>query len=157
MESVGGSRDVIGNGIELLQQRHGPFPVNQTTLSLSPDAYDAAVERACDGFADVYVRVENDDGEVLHVQGEDRRRVPRCVGGSETPLSERARDAVKDATGVSCTIDGIVRVTIAGVRNAEDTDAETVYRLLVLADATYDGGQAERGVWRVDPKIPEFV
>ena len=154
---VSRSPDVIGDGIESLQQRHGPFPVNQTTLSLSPAAYRDAAERARDGFADVYVRVENDDGEVLHVQGEDRRRVPRCVGGSEKPLTERARDAVADATGVSCTIDEIVRVTIAGVRNAEDTDAETVYRLLVLVDAVYDGGQTERGIWAAESAIPEFV
>lgn len=157
MESVGRSRDVIGTGIDSLQQRHGPFPVNQTTISLSPEGYRDAVGRARDGFADVYVRVENDDGEVLHVEGDGRSRVPRCVGSSTKPIAERARDAVQEATGVRCAIDTIVRVTIAGVRNAENTDAETVYRLLVLVDAAYDGGQTEQGVWRSEPTIPEFV
>jgi hypothetical protein len=157
MDTAGGSRDVIGNGIELLQERHGPFPVNQTTLSLSPDAYQDARDRADDGVADVYVRVHNDDGEVLHAEGDGRPRVPRCVGTSAKPLVDRARSAVREATGVSCVIDEIVRVTIAGVRNAEDPDAETVYRLLVLFDATYDSGQAQNGVWQADTDIPEFV
>lgn len=157
MESAGGSRDVIGEGIDSLQQRYGPFPVNQTTISLSPEGYRDAIDRARDGFADVYVRVENDDGEVLHVEGDGRSRVPRCVGGSEKALAERARDAVEDATGVRCAIDEIVRVTIAGVRNAEDTDAGTVYRLLVLVNAAYDGGQIEQGVWESEQEIPEFV
>jgi len=148
---------VIGNGIELLQDRHGPFPVNQTTLSLSPDAYHDARDRADDGVADVYVRVHNDDGEVLHAEGDGRPRVPRCVGTSAKPLVDRARTAVEEATGVSCVIDEIVRVTIAGVRNAENPDADTVYRLLVLFDATYDSGQAQNGVWQSDSEIPEFV
>jgi len=157
MNTASGSREVIGDGIDFLQERHGSFPVNQTTLSLSPDAYADAVSRAEDGFADVYVRVHNDDGDVLHVEHDGRPRVPRCVGNSAKPLVERACNAVHESTGVDCEIDEIVRVTIAGVRNADDPDAETVYRLLVLLDAVYDSGSLQNGVWQADPKIPEFV
>jgi len=157
MDTVGGSREVIGDGIELLQEHHGPFPVNQTTLSLSPEAYHDAVKRATDGVADVYIRVHNDDGEVLHVETDGRRRVPRCVGESAKPLADRACRAVQEATGIDCVIDEIVRVTIAGVRNAEDPEAETVYRLLVLFDAAHDSGQTQNGVWQTDSEIPEFV
>jgi hypothetical protein len=157
MKSAGGPRDVIGEGIDSLQRHHGPFPVNQTTLSLAPEAYRDAVERASDGFADVYVRVENDDGDVLHVQTDGRSRVPRCVGRSTKPLAERARNAVREATGVQCVIDEIVRVTIAGVRNAANSDADTVYRLLVLFEASHAAGQARDGSWQAEPQIPEFV
>ena len=120
-------------------------------------ATDIYERRVPDGVADVYVRVHNDDGEVLHAEGDGRPRVPRCVGTSAKPLVDRARTAVEEATGVSCVIDEIVRVTIAGVRNAENPDADTVYRLLVLFDATYDSGQAQNGVWQSDSEIPEFV
>jgi hypothetical protein len=154
---VGRSTDAIGDGIESLQQRYGSFPVNQTTLSLCPDAYRDTVDRAEEGIADVYVRVHNDDGEVLQVEADGRQRVPRCVGTSERPLRERARRAVEQTTGVTCTVDEIVRVTIAGVRNAQDADAETVYRLLVLFDATYEGGTVRNGSWQADADVPEFV
>jgi len=154
---VGRSRDAIGDGLESLQERYGSFPVNQTTLSLSPAAYRDAADRAEEGIADVYVRVHNDDGEVLQVDAEGRPRVPRCVSSDEKPLKERARRAVEQTTGVTCAVDEIVRVTIAGVRNAQDPDAETVYRLLVLFDATYEGGTVRNGSWQPDSDVSEFV
>ena len=157
MDMAGGSSNIIGEGIESLQKRHGSFPVNQTTLSLRADAYHDASERASEGIADVYVRVYNDDGDVLHVDTDGQRRVPRCVGDSGRSLKDRAQNAVEEPTGVTCSIEQIVRVTIAGVRNADDPDAETVYRLLVLFDASRTGGTLRDGVWQSDPETPEFV
>lgn len=157
MNMVGTSRDTVGEGIEFLQDHHGSFPVNQTTISLSADAYQDAVDRASTGIADVYVRVHNDDGEILHVEADDRFRVPRCVGDSEKALTDRAREAVREATGVRCAIDEVARVTIAGIRNADDMDADPVYRLLVLFEASHVGGTLGDATWRSEPEMPEFV
>ncbi|PSP93791.1 hypothetical protein BRC91_09385 [Halobacteriales archaeon QS_4_62_28] len=157
MDMAGGSSNIIGEGIESLQKRHGSFPVNQTTLSLRADAYHDASERASEGIADVYVRVYNDNGDVLHIGTDGQRRVPRCVGDSGRSLKDRARNAVEESTGVTCSIEQIVRVTIAGVRNADDPDAETVYRLLVLFDGSRSGGKLRDGVWQSDPETPGLV
>ncbi|WP_225333653.1 hypothetical protein [Halomicrobium urmianum] len=155
--ATGVARDLIGESIRELEERFGSFPVNQTTLRLSSEAYADALDRAEAGVADLYVRVKNAQGEVLHVRDDERPRVPRCVGTLRDEPAERARQAVREATGVACTVDDVARVTIAGVRNGEDDDAPPAYRLLVLFEGSPADGIPENGVWRAESATPEFV
>ncbi|WP_226021702.1 hypothetical protein [Halomicrobium salinisoli] len=155
--ATGVAREMVGESIRELEDRFGSFPVNQTTLRLSPEAYADALERAEAGVADLYVRVENAEGKVLHVPDGKRPRVPRCVGTLRDRPVERARRAVREATGVACTVDDVARVTIAGVRNGSDADAPPAYRLLVLFEGSPVDGTSENGVWRSESATPEFV
>jgi len=155
--ATGVARDLVGESIRELEDRFGSFPVNQTTLRLSSEAYADALQRAEAGVADLYVRVSNAQGEVLHVRDGDRPRVPRCAGPLRGRPVERARQAVREATGVACTVDDVVRVTIAGVRDGSDADAPPAYRLLVLFEGSPVDGASESGIWRAESTTPEFV
>lgn len=157
MERGGSGVDRIGDGIERLEEQFGSFPVNQTTLVVSEADYAAARERADRGMVDVYVRVYNGEGEVLHVRGDGEPTVPRYVSGTDGSLADRVRARVEEETGVACAVDDVARATITGVRGDADQGA-TLYRLVVLLDATYERGSPDGGVWEAgEPAIPEYV
>lgn len=158
MGSDGRMRDWVGEGIERLEERFDSFHVNQTTLSVAEPDYATACHHAEDGVMDVYVRVRNDDGEVLHVDEGDELSVPHRVRYPEDPLAAPVTASLAVETGVHCVVDGVARATIAGVHNEDDPDAAAVYRLFVLLDARHERGTPDDGVWRSDDvAIPEYV
>lgn len=154
----GSVRHRVGAGIERLRERYGPFPVNQTTLSVSDADYEAARERADAGQIDLYVRVYNDDGDALHLRDGGNYPVPRCVNHTTEPLGITVARTVRAEANVECSIERVARVTIAGVDNEADPDAPTVYRLIALLDARYERGRPSDAAWKPDdPAIPEYV
>lgn len=158
MGSDGTMQDRVGEGIERLEERFGSFPVNQTTLAVGESDYETAHERADAGKIDVYVRVYDDDGDVLHLRDEADSSVPRCVNDPGEPLGISVARTVREEAGVKCAIDDVARATIAGVHNEGDPDAPTVYRLIALLDAEYENGRVEDAVWESgEPAIPEYV
>lgn len=158
MEGDGTAADSVGEDIERLEDRFGSFPVNQTTLDVSEACYESARERAGAEELDVYVRVRNDDGEVLHVGGDEGGSVPQCVSGPNEPLSAAVTRTVRTETGVECAVDDVARVTITGVRDEDDPDAEAIYRLVALVDARHERGRARGAEWRPDDAaLPEYV
>lgn len=158
MGSDGTMQNRVGECIERLEERFGSFPINQRTIGTSESNYEAVRERADAGTMDVYVRIHDDDGEVVHVHDEDNLSVSRCTKGTEESLAAIIDEAVATETGVDCTVDDVVRVTIAGINNEADPDAPTVYRLIVLVDAEYDGGTPDGAIWQSDDvAIPEYV
>ena len=157
MGSDGTARDPIGDGIDRLEDAFGSFPVNQTTLSVGTSDYDTARERG-DNAVYVYVRVRNDEGEVLHLRDADEPSVPRYVRNFETELRPHVREWIREETGVECAVSDVTRATIAGVHDESDPDAPPLYRLLVLVDADYEGGTPDGAVWEAgDAAIPEYV
>lgn len=158
MGSDGMMQDRVGEGIDRLEEQFGSFPINQTTLAVSESDYDTARERAADGTIDVYVRVHDADGDVLHVVEEDGAAVPQCVNHPEEPLGVCVARTVREEAGVDCRIDDVARVTIAGVNDEADPDAATVYRLIALLDAEHERGHADAATWESDdPALPEYV
>ena len=148
----------VGEGIERLEERFGTFPVNQTTLSVSESDYEAARERAATGKIDVYVRVHNEAGDVLHLRNDGEYAVPQCVNHPDEPLGITVARTVRGAASVECNVDDVARVTIAGINDEADPEASTVYRLIVLLDAKYECGRVENAVWESgEPAIPEYV
>ncbi|PSP51619.1 hypothetical protein BRC67_07185 [Halobacteriales archaeon QH_3_68_24] len=74
------SREVIEERLGALEEAYPSFTVNQTTLSVSPEAYDRAREQCRDGVADVYVQVHNEADDVLLVEGHREWTVPNVRG-----------------------------------------------------------------------------
>ena len=158
MGSDGSTNDRVGRGIDRLEESFGSFPVNQTTLGVAGADYETARRRADAGLIDIYVRVRNEDGAVLHVCGDEALSVPRCVHGPDEVLSGAISECIRDETGVDCTVDDVARVTIAGVHDEADPDAHTVYRLIVLLDADHERGTPDGAVWKPDEAaFPDFV
>jgi ADP-ribose pyrophosphatase YjhB (NUDIX family) len=137
------TREAVEERLAALQETYDGVTVNQTTISLPADRFRAVTEEYTGGLVDAYVAVRNRDDEVLHVNAEEGLELPGTATGRDEPLERSARRAVEDATGVVCRIDGLREVTIAGMRNADDPDAETVYRLVVVFSAEYLEGAIE--------------
>jgi hypothetical protein len=142
------SGGAVGEHLERLEERFGSFPVDQTTIAVGASTYDRERERTDAGVVDAIVRVWNDDGDVLHVQRDDEWRLPRQRGTSVAELTEAVEREVWSDLAVDCAVEGVSRVTIAGVRNRDDADAETLYRLLVVVDASHATGTPSEGEWR---------
>jgi hypothetical protein len=144
----------IAEHIESLEARYGDFSVDQTTIAVAQSVFDRARERAQAGLVDAIVRVWNEDGDVLHTD-DGERSLPRRRGVAAASLEPVVRTTIQDEFEVACTIDGIERVTIAGIRNRDGPEADPIYRLFVVVDASYAGGTTSDGVWRaLDPHRP---
>jgi len=154
------SRARVEDLLSDLERSYDSFPVNQTTLTLPAERYERARREYGDGAVDTYVRIANDDGEVLQVTEDGQTALPGVVGYPDDAFERDLERRVERQTGVECSIDGLDEVTIAGLGNADDPDEATFYRLLVVYQASYRGGEpAEGAEWHsqaADPR-PAFV
>lgn len=148
MELAERSREAVEARLAALEEAYDAFPVNQSTLSLSPDRY-ASLREEFARPTDAYIEVHNDDQGVLHVRTEGGAELPSVRAAPEDSLERRLRRAVRERTGVECVVDELDRVTIAGIRDAANPDAETLYHLVVVFLGTHrSGSPGERAEWR---------
>lgn len=156
------SHEMVELYISALEQSYGTFAINQTTLTVPPSEYDRERERASAGCVEIYIKVTNDEADVLHIEDGDERVVPstRTEG---VPLETVATDIVEDETGVACQIEEIEQATILGIRDSE-SDRETVYRLAIVFSArptsqagTGPPSTAEKAVWQRVAAVPEVI
>lgn len=132
-----------------LERLYDSFTVNQRTVSLPAERYEFVRDRYEGRSVDTYVEIENEDGEVLHVGEDGDVALPGSVGRPGEALQHEVARAVARQTGVDFSIDGLARVTIAGVSNADAADEDVLYRLLVVFSASYEGGDPLPGAeWR---------
>jgi len=125
------------------------FAVDQRTFAVSQVKYQRAREDARKGLLDVYAKIHNGNGEVLHVRRDGDPELPGTTVKHGESLEPALESAVRERTGAACSIDGIERATILGVRNRDDPDRPTVYRLSVVFDAVPDSGFGGGNVtWR---------
>ena len=142
------SREHVETKLEELEETYGSFAINQTTITVPGEQYTSMRERGNPKPIAVYAAVENEDGEILHVDGDDDSELPGRQVDLEESLESTVREEVRDSTAVDCTVDGVEHVTIAGLRNAEDPNDETLYNLVVVFSATHDSGSpADRATW----------
>ena len=148
------SRERVAERLTGLQESYDSFPVDQTTLSVATEAYDKARERCRGGLVDAHVQVSNGDGDVLLVDRDGDWVVPRAEPGAGRRLETGAQQAVRERTGVECSVTGLRRVTILGVRDVDDPERPPVYRLVAVFTAEYVAGSpAEDSEWHAD--LPE--
>jgi len=154
MRAVELSGERVADRLGALEEAYAPFPVNQTTLSVSEAAYERARERCAAGFADVYVQVYNGADEVLLVEHDGEWVVPHAEPARSERLEGGTRRALAEQTGVECRLTALERVTILGVRHEDDPQREPVYRLVAVFAAERTGGAPQEGVaWHAD--LPE--
>jgi ADP-ribose pyrophosphatase YjhB (NUDIX family) len=123
-----------------LDDAYGRFPINQTTVTVSPGRYDRA--RTADGqdWIDLYAIVRNGDGEVLHVDGENGCVLPGTAVDEGESLEPRLRSTVREQTGIDCRIARIAEARIVGIRDSARDDSDTVYRLAIVFNSESRAG-----------------
>ena len=143
------SRARVEDLLTEFERLYDDVPVNQQTVAVSGARYEAARDEYDERSVDTYVRIENDDGDVLHVTDEGSGGLPGAVGTPDESLSAEVGRAVAAQTGVDFDIDGLAELTIAGISNADEPDDPVLYRLLVVFEASHEGGEPEEDTeWR---------
>jgi ADP-ribose pyrophosphatase YjhB (NUDIX family) len=145
MSAANLSGDRVADRLGVLEKAYGSFPVNQTTLSVSADAYEQARERCSEGFADVYVQVYDETDNVLLVERGNGWTVPRVEPRVDDRLETGTRRNLVERTGVECRLTDLKRATILGVRDECDPDRDPVYRLVAVFAAEHTGGSPGDG------------
>ena len=142
------SRDRVEERLGALEEGYASFTVNQTTLSVSPEAYERTRARSDAGLTDVYVQIYGEDGDVLLVEKDDGWVIPHVKPGLEESLELGTRRAVAADTGVECRITDLERVTILGVRDETDPERDPVYRLVtIFVGERVSGSPGEAVAW----------
>ncbi|WP_123538791.1 NUDIX domain-containing protein [Halosimplex salinum] len=132
------SRDRVEDRLVALREDYSGFPINQTTVAVSRDAYERASERCRRGIVDAYVQLYNDAEDVLLVEHDGEWVVPRGKPRASERVVAGTERAIRDRTGVDCSLTGLERVTILGVRDEEDPERPPVYRLVAVFEAEAD-------------------
>ncbi|PSP36914.1 hypothetical protein BRD08_05250 [Halobacteriales archaeon SW_10_66_29] len=141
-----------------LEESYSTFSVNQTSIEVSPSQYAQARAEAREDRVDLYAKVRNDDGEVLHVRKQDAVALPSTTTPVDRSLELAVCEAVADRTGVECSVTAVDRATIVGISNAEDVASGTIYRLAVLFEAAHDAGRGNDDVvWQQTATPPQPI
>jgi ADP-ribose pyrophosphatase YjhB (NUDIX family) len=151
MARAAGTESAIETFLSRLEASYDSFPVNQTTVSLPHEQLQRIRNQREPDAVDAYAEVYNDDRQILHVEADGQASLPGDSLDVDAPLEPQVRAAVERATGVDCVVEGIDSATIAGLRNEDEPNAETVYRLVVIFEARHREGSPKPGVfWESD-------
>jgi ADP-ribose pyrophosphatase YjhB (NUDIX family) len=141
--------DDVSVYLDALYDRYDDFDVQQTTVCVDSEKFEAVADRS--GLAEVRVRVEGTDG-VLAVGGDDEWVAPGGVVESADSLSAAAVEFVSRQTGVDCRIENLDRVSLVCLQ-CETSDRE-VWQLSAVFDALAEAGTPSEGAtWR--QAVPE--
>jgi len=150
------SRDRVEERLVALEDEYSGFPINQTTLTVPSDAYERAGERCERGIIDAYVQLYNDSEDVLLVERDGEWVVPHGELATTERVVPGTEAAIREATGVGCSLTDLTRATILGVRDEDDPDRPPVYRLIAVFVAETEGSDATGRVSTADA-TPEDV
>ncbi|MFC7097957.1 NUDIX hydrolase [Halobaculum marinum] len=137
---TGESRGVVDEALAKLQRGWGDCPVAPDRWDVSTAEWDRTRERfdaGTVGGAGAWVR--RGDGRALVVRHVDEAGWSEPAGKQEPgeALSTTAVREVREETGVDITLTGLVMAHRIAVHAPE---RDPLYRLVVVFDATYDGG-----------------
>lgn len=149
MRVVEHSSGAVESSLSSLDEVYEDFSVNQTTIPVPETQYEHERERAATGRIDLYAKVCNDDGEVLHLTREETEQLPSTTVDDEESFERAICHAVSETVGIDCRVTGVEEATILGVADAENNDRETIWRLAVLFEAAHQAGTVdEQADWR---------
>ena len=152
------SRDHVEAVLSALESTYDGFPVNQTSVTVPPAQFERVDRRCREGTARIDVHVRNERGEVVVVDADRRPMVPSVAVDPQESVADRARDGVRTQTGVEFAVDGLLEVTIAGVRDERAPDESQIYRLIALLGGQHvSGDPAPRGRWTADAPTPTLL
>jgi hypothetical protein len=135
----GASKSRVSEALTQLTERYRPVEVNQTSVGVPTPVYEQVAGAGC---VDAYVRVRNDDGELLVTPEADGSEmgVPSVQldldGSSDSDLVA----AFEEATGVACSIEDLREVEIVTVYDQNDEDRKPVYVLEAHFTGSYRTG-----------------
>lgn len=134
------SREHVETKLEELEETYGSFAVKQTTITLPGEQYASMRERGNPDPIAAYIAVRNEEGDILHVDGEDEPELPGVQVGLGASLEPAVREQARAEAGVDCVVDGVEQVTIAGLRHGDDPNAGTLYNLVVVFSGEHRAG-----------------
>jgi 8-oxo-dGTP diphosphatase len=126
------SAEWVGDHLSRLTDEYGSAPVHQLGWAVSEARYERAAGSE-DAERAAGVRVTNDEDELLLVR--DRHNEWACPRGpveSDESLEDGAVRNVREETGISCTVEGVERITIVHISDESDRDRPPIYCLVVL-------------------------
>lgn len=143
------SREHVENKLAELEAAHGSFAIKQTTITLPEEQYVSMRERGNPEPVSAYIAVRNEDGDVLHVDGEGETELPGVQSALDASLEPTICEKVQERAGVDCVVESVEQVTIAGLRNGADPNAGTLYNLVVVFNGSHQTGVPSEGAtWR---------
>jgi hypothetical protein len=153
MRRVAGSGAAVEDYLTGLERLYDSFPVNQTTVSLPHEQFERVRGRRDARIVDAYAEVRNDDNEVLHVENDGAMALPGETVDLSQHIESQVCDAVEEAAGITCSVEGIESATIAGLRDEDAPDRETCYHLILVFEASHlDGTTTEDAYWKAEQK-----
>lgn len=142
------NREEIDRRLERLQERYGPFPVEEATATNDPEFFEHGRRLAEEGWlGDAGAWVEDEEGHVLlvrHAGAPERWGTP---GGGHEPgesFAETAVREVREETGVECSITGVFWCRRKTIVHEENPDRR-LWMLTVEFEADHVGGGVEVG------------
>ena len=136
----------VSGYLDVLYETYDAFDVQQTTVGVNPDEFDALEARQ--NGAEVRVRVEGEEG-VLALPDDDEWTLPGGVIDASL-VPNAVADLVEQRTGVSVSIDGLDRVSLVCLQC--DVVDDSVWTLSALFTASAVGGSPRDGAdWRDAP------
>lgn len=130
--------------LEALYDAYEGFDVTQTTAGVGPEEFDDVAERG--DVAEVRVHVESGDG-LLAVPVDVEWTRPGGVVDGERSLEAAAEGLVRRQTGVDCSIEELLRVSLVCLQC--EASGEGVWELVALFGAAAESGDPAAGAaWR---------
>ena len=132
MDDAERSEQWVTNQLDRLEETYGSAPVHQLGWTVRSARYERAADAEAAERAAAGVRVTNDADELLLVR--DRHGEWACPRGPvETgeSLEAGAKRTVREATGISCTVESVERVTIVAIGDETDRERPQIYHLVV--------------------------
>ena len=147
MGAVEQSSGEIESYLSSLEESYGSFSINQQTVTVSAEQYDR--EYTENDSVEVYVKVENESQDILHLDEGGEPTLPSTTVPFGESLEPMVKSTVAQEAGVNCRIQTLETVTILGLHKSDSGDSETLYRLAMVFEAkTPTGGGNERVVWK---------
>jgi hypothetical protein len=152
------SRAHVEAVLDALETSYDEFPVNQTSVTVPSRQFERVSERCRQGTARIDVHVRNERGDVLVVGGDGQPAVPSAIVDPRQSVTERARAAVRAGADVEFAVDGLLEVTIAGVRDERAPQERPLYRLIALLAGQHVTGEPGPGAdWTPEPPTPALL
>jgi 8-oxo-dGTP diphosphatase len=132
MDDAERSERWVTNQLDRLEETYGSAPVHQLGWTVPAARYERAADAEDTERAAAGVRVTNGDEETLLVRDHlDEWVCPRGPVETGESLEAGARRNVREATGVSCAIESVERVTIVSIGDETDRERPRIYCLVV--------------------------
>jgi 8-oxo-dGTP diphosphatase len=132
MDDAERSEQWVTDQLDRLEETYGSAPVHQLGWTVPRTRYERAADAEDAERAAAGVHVTNEAEEVLLVR--DRHGEWACPRGPvETgeSLEAGAKRNVREATGISCAIASVERITIVGIGDETDRERPQIYCLVV--------------------------